>query len=531
MSETLEEDPSHMANKLRLGIHYVQCGADQKAQNIFTEILKDHPDHLDARMAWASMYASDGSLNEAIDQLIKARVHHPKDSRVLFGLGYCYERKGRLDQALEFYQEGSACRPYLRQFQERSSAIHLYRNDTAAALEQFYYLQREHPEDVWVYLVLGGLHLKCDQFPEAIAVFEKALTIEPDNFDGHNDTVEKLVKSGEINRAIACMEEVIRDEHGDFASSYVRLADLLSQVRRDEDAVRNYQQALEIHPGYLEAAVKLGTQHMRMQRFYESAEMFNCAVEINDRIIAAYIGLGVAQKLNGHHDLAADTFDLAGALEPNTNLLFSEMTRLQMRVAMAQGEQGLFSDYDKADMTTIPDNDEMLDAQITRHKCFLKANPDRADLHYNYAILLRGKGQTDPAIKHLRLALDSNPVFQKARIKLALALREMGHHDESDQHFVEALHLDDEHKELHYKLGVMYCDRIQFALAVEHFEMTGKSQFENNNIHSNLTLALQNMGLVDRAAAAWRAVCELDDQSVLAFQSQRAIVGIKHHVI
>jgi hypothetical protein len=62
---------------------------------------------------------------------------------------------------------------------------------------------------------------------------------------------------------------------------------------------------------------------------------------------------------------------------------------------------------------------------------------------------------------------------------------------------------------------------------VEHFQNNIKEEADNPNIHANLTLALQNMGLVDRAAAAWRGVCELDPNSAMAFQAQRSIVSLK----
>jgi len=34
------------------------------------------------------------------------------------------------------------------------------------------------------------------------------------------------------------------------------------------------------------------------------------------------------------------------------------------------------------------------------------------------------------------------------------------------------------------------------------------------------------MGLIDRANASWRAVCELEPQSTLAFQAQRELMTL-----
>jgi len=529
LNEAVRDEPNHIANKLRLAIHYAQSGSEQKADAIFDSILSDNPRHADARLARAAMYASVGSLDRAVEHLRENVKYFENDSRVHFGLGYCHERKGELDKALKFYQRATSCKPYLRQATERIASIYLYRNEYRKTIEQCRILQKEHPEDVWIHLVLGQLYVQTKQYSDATVVFEEALTVDPDNFDGHDDEVESLAKAGQIDQAIELMQHVICQEQGDFPDSYVRLADLFSQTGDDASAVMNYKRAIGLHPGFLEAAVKLGTQHMRMQRNYEAAVMFNNAIEINDRIISAYVGLGVAQKCCDLPEQAQDSFELAAALEPNTNLLFAEMNRLQMKVSLDQQQPEVFGDTVLLDNSESDGPDDLLDKQIERYRCAIEEKPNQADLLYSYALLLRGRGQTEQAIEYLQKALSINTAFQKARIKLGLALREIAKDVDAQKQFFTAMVLDEENRDLHYKLGMMYCDRIEFALAVEHFESEGKSEF-GSNAQANLTLALQNMGLIDRAAAAWKSVCELDPQSTLAFQAQRSIVNLNRYL-
>jgi tetratricopeptide (TPR) repeat protein len=530
LNETIKDEPHHTANKLRLAIHHSQSGATGIAEKIFSNILEAKPNYAEAYLAWAAMYSSSNLLDKAIEKLQQGREHCGNDSRILFGLGYCHERKGEIDEALRFYQEGNSCKPYLRQIKERMAAVHLFQGEYDKATEQCRTLLRAHPEDVWLYLVLGQFYLQTQQYLEAIAIFEKALTIEPDNFDGHNDQIDAFAKEGRVDEAIERMHQIINEEQGDFPDSYVRLADLYSQLGNDAVAINNYQRALDMYPGFLEAAVKMGTQHMRMQRNYEAATMFSRAIEINDRIITAYVGLALSYKYNNQPERAGDTLELALALEPNTNLLFAEMNRLQMKVAMAQKENTSESEVWQVaveEQDQSPEAEELLDIQFKRYEKALEQNPNQADLHYYYSLLLRSKGKAGAALEHLQNALTTNPSYQQARIKAGLNLYESNKVEACYDQLAQALLLDEEYCNLHYKLGLMYCDRIQFALAVEHFESAIETKHAEANIQSNLALALQNMGLIDRAAAYWRAVCELDPQSKLAFQAQRSVVHLK----
>ena len=518
-------DPVHVWNKLRLAIHYTQIAALDKAGELFAGILAADPGHLDTRLAWAAMHVAEGTLGEGLAQFEQAGQHCGQDARIFFGMGYCYERQGQADKALDMYIEGKNCRPYLPQLAQRCGAIYLYRQEYGKAIDQYRQLITEHPEDVFNYLMLGQLLLLTREYSQAAAAFERALTIEPDNFDTADDAIDAAVQAKGIEGAIAEMSEKIAGG-GDFPDSYVRLGDLCSRAGDDEGAVCNYKRALELHPGFLEAAVKLGTQHLRMRRYYEGATSFSQAVEINDRLINAYVGLGVAQHHDGRHELAGDTFDLAAALEPNTNLLFAEVVRLQVKLAMEKRRQREAYEFTVAEEPNRDDMDDLVDLQMARHRQGLAENPNRADLHYHYALLLRGRGHREEAIHHLGLALKINPSYGRAQLKLGLAHRDRGAKERGIEEFAKSLAAQREYVELHYKLGLMYCDKILFALAVEQLGTTPDAGTEGPDVHVNLGLALQNMGLVDRAAATWRAVCELEPESSMALHAERSHISL-----
>ena len=516
LQEAIDKQPNHIANQLRLAIHFVQSGSTDKAEQVFDAILKYNPSHLDARLAKASMYAASGDLDKAVMQLEEALKQFPDDVRILYGIAHCLEREGKVDEAIVYYTKVTCSKSFLKEAWERLAAIELHRNNIPKAIDYCNELRERFPEDSWVYMILGQFYFAVEDYEQAMESFERGLLIEPENFDDRDDDVESLVKDGQLEQAIELVKMAIEEEHSSFPTTFVRLGDLYCHVGSDHHAVLAYSRALEIYPGYLEAAVKLGTQHMRMHRYYKAAESFNNAVEINDKIVAAYVGLGASQFLAGRPESAEDTFDLACALEPNTNLLFAEINRLHIKLAIQNSE---INDVDESQVGY--EGKDLLDIQFARYKRGLDEWPNKAELHYNYALLLRSKGMVDNAIRHYGRSLETNPSFQRARFKLGLALREKKKYQESTGEFIKGMQISREHCELHYKLALMYCDKLQFALAVEHVETAPDSMDVGISLGANINLALQNMGLVNRAEATWRTVCELDPQSMLAFHSQR----------
>ncbi|MBK8269529.1 MAG: tetratricopeptide repeat protein [Planctomycetes bacterium] len=77
--------------------------------------------------------------------------------------------------------------------------------------------------------------------------------------------------------------------------------------------------------------------------------------------------------------------------------------------------------------------------------------------------------------------------------------------------------------DLHYQLGLIFAQRQQFQMAIEHYESAVGGNPNNVEFQANLALALQNMGLLDRANASWQLVCNLAPDSAYAVQARVAM--------
>jgi len=73
------------------------------------------------------------------------------------------------------------------------------------------------------------------------------------------------------------------------------------------------------------------------------------------------------------------------------------------------------------------------------------------------------------------------------------------------------LNIHPQYVDMHYRLGLLYTDRKQFDQTVRHMEAAAQGAGNNAQIRANLALSLQNMGLMDRAAAAWRSLRKMHE--------------------
>ena len=268
----------------------------------------------------------------------------------------------------------------------------------------------------------------------------------------------------------------------------------------------------------------MGTGYLRRGTYEDAAKWFNWATEINDRLLSAYVGLGVAQYEAGRCDEAQESFEMAAGVEPNSTLLFSEMARLHLRAGAAREADKYLSPQTLApaggEAAPGPTGD-LVTWQIERHQAVIKQRPHYADLHYRLGVLLRHCRRNDEAVDAFRAAVRINPNYEKALTKLGVLLHELGRSDEAVDTLKRALALDPESADLHYRLGLIFADRHKFALAHQQFEYAARHDPQNLEYNANLALALQNMGLLDRADASWQLICEVASQT----EEGRALVA------
>ncbi len=151
----------------------------------------------------------------------------------------------------------------------------------------------------------------------------------------------------------------------------------------------------------------------------------------------------------------------------------------------------------------------IIDRQISAHRRALARRPNHAILHYRLGVLLRSRGQLEAAIGSLTLAARINPGYVKAILKLGLSFKEACRAEEAAETLNRAFEYDADLVAQHYQLGLLFSQPERFELTLEQFAAVLSADPHSLDIRASLALALDNVGLLDRAEASWQTQAEL----------------------
>jgi len=467
-----------------------------------TLYLSNNPTCQRGHLAAAAVLLHKNDLPAAVQQLDAVYVQQPNNTMALYALGHCYERLGREAEAVEFYQDCLKFKNYLELPAQRLAAIYLKNGQLEQAIEQYKLLHEQHPDDISALVTLGHLYLATTRYAKAAETFDTAILIHPDSFHATDD-LDLLIGEGQLQEALEEIAHLLEREP-DRPDLVVKQADVLGALGATADAVSQYQRALRACPDFLEAAIKLGTLYLQMGAEQLAAEQFSRAVEINDRIVDAYVGLAVSQKLAGRDSDALATLSLAAAIHPNSPFLFSEAAKLVFKAVLAHAAD-VGPNGDPLDATT---------AVINAHFKQSRQGGRDPDLHYRLGVLMMGVGQISQAIRCFEAALDANPTFARARTKLAVCLFESDRGPEAMELLAKPEPLDRDTLGLHYKVALLYCDKLKFASSLMNLQHSLEQNFAGGDAVVNISLVLQNLGLLDRVSAMWQSIAETASQAI-----------------
>jgi len=500
----LQEDDSESAQYQQLDktIELLANRRTEAAEEQLRLYLFENPSCIRGRLASAAICLSKSQLQEAIEELNSVYMRQPNNTMALYALGHCHERQGKESQAVEFYQDCLKFKNYLQLPRQRLAAIYFKNGQLEKTIQEYELLKDEYPDDISTLVTLGHLYVANAEYDAAIETFNTAILLHPDNFHTEEDDVDELVRDGQIDEALQQIEQLL-EEQPERADLAVKRADVLNLLGAAEEAVSQYQEVLHVCPDFLEATIKLGTQYLQMNQGQLAAQQFNRAAEINDQIVDAYIGLAVAQNLAGKTSDSLAILSLAAAIQPNSSLLFAETATLQFRAGFTEN----------APFHEMENSPDLIEAVIAAHHGQITRRPQNPDLHYRLGVLMMSVGRMSEAIKALQTALEINPTYARARNKLAVCLFETHQEELALEQIIGPECLDKDTLELHYKTALLYCDKIKFASSLINLERYMENNFTCTDATVNISIVLQNLGLLDRATAMWDNLSDTTDQA------------------
>lgn len=170
------------------------------------------------------------------------------------------------------------------------------------------------------YLARGTIHNQFGHYGDAIADFQRVVTLSPSDPVGYISLSNVYRLSGRVDEAMAlCIKALALDAA--CASTYASIGHVLRTQQMPTAAIEAYQQAIRLDPQDSDTCISLGNLYREQQRYDEALAAYQQAIEHNPNDAHPYKELGDVYVYFGHSDKAAEAYHTAAVLEQESPLL------------------------------------------------------------------------------------------------------------------------------------------------------------------------------------------------------------------
>lgn len=147
----------------------------------------------------------------------------------------------------------------------------------------------------------------------AKAILVKLVTKYPESYMGHKLLAECYEKEGGMRRAIDEYVTAVDINKKDY-KSYFKIADLLRDLGKKDEAIQMLETLVKTKPDCYEASCLLGELLCEQERFKEAANVYNAALIYNPGEYDLYYNLGIVYTRLSDFQMAKEMYEKAAAI-------------------------------------------------------------------------------------------------------------------------------------------------------------------------------------------------------------------------
>jgi|GEM_PF-2583064 len=227
-----------------------------------------------------------------------------------------------------------------------------------------------------------------------------------------------------------------------LAEAHNNLGLLLDDLNRYEEAEKEYREAIRINPNYAYAHYNLGILLKNLNRYEEAEKEYREAIRINPNYANAHNNLGNLLKNLNRYEEAEKEYREAIRINPNVAGAHNNLGNLLRNL----------NRYEEAEK---------------EYREAIRINPNDAGAHYNLGILLKNLNRYEEAEKEYREAIRLNPNFAEAHNNLGVLLQNLKRYEEAEKEYREAIRINPNYADAHYNLACLYSVKNDLKKAID----------------------------------------------------------------
>ncbi len=246
--KALQIDPEFTTANINLARIEVAQENDDKAAELYQQILARKPENLAALLAMAALAERRGAVDEIEEWLVKAQDANPNAIQAGLLLSRLYIRQQDHLKALAVASD------LANRFPDNAAALEQYARaatlagETTNAIRTFDRLVELRPDNAELHYLRGGALWKDSDLAGAAAAFRRALSVRPDAAQVKIALASVLADDGDIDEAVQIARE-LQEEYPDQALGFRMEAAIQKAARNPAAAVAPLRKALDLAPG------------------------------------------------------------------------------------------------------------------------------------------------------------------------------------------------------------------------------------------------------------------------------------------
>jgi len=168
------------------------------------------------------------------------------------------------------------------------------------ALAQGTALEKQHPNVLFIPILLGAAYVGLGDNEKAAACYHRALVLKPDDAEVHYNLGAVFNKLGKYENAVASYSKALTlkydtpDIHNNLGIALNNLGTTLNDLGEHEEAITKYQSAIEVSPNNIEAYNNLGIALKNLGKNQDAITTYHKALKIDAENPDVHYNLGNA---------------------------------------------------------------------------------------------------------------------------------------------------------------------------------------------------------------------------------------------
>lgn len=267
-----------------LAMFQLQRNRPEKAVEMLKSAVAHSDDNFTYRMTLAGLYRNLGMYGEASDSYEELVKRYPDKSELNYYLADALTQEGEIGAAIDAYNVLESTMGMNETLSLQKFKLYQTLKQPDKAFEEIEKLANKYPMNARYRLLMGDLHLENEETEKALACYQKAHEIDPDDPHYIVSMANYYDQTGDKEAAEQEIRDALVNEKLDVETKVGILSRYVQRLQQTQQGIENanslFQTLLDQHPEDTELKLMYGSLLMAQQKEEEAKFQFQLVTEM-----------------------------------------------------------------------------------------------------------------------------------------------------------------------------------------------------------------------------------------------------------